>query len=126
MPFFRRTCRAVAIGLAALALPAVAQTDADFLAAKVAYDKGDRAKLAATRVEDYITKLMSQQAQYVDVTEPVQNVLRDKYDNTINPAALDKVLIEAAKIRLATDSTTKAGQPKSVVPLPNTDTAKKK
>ena len=50
MPSFRRTCRAVAIGLAALALttpPAFAQTDADFLAAKVAYDKGDRAKLAA-------------------------------------------------------------------------------
>ena len=91
-----------------------------------AKSKGDRAKLAATRVEDYITRLMSQQAQYVDVTLPVQNVLRDKYDNTINAPAIDKVLIEAAKIRLASDSTTKAGQPKSVVPLPNTDTAKKK
>lgn len=91
-----------------------------------AKSKGDRAKLAAQRVEDYVNKLMAQQAQYVDVTEPVQNVLRDKYDNTINAAALDKVLVEAAKIRLASDSTAKAGQPNSVVPLPNTDTAKKK
>jgi hypothetical protein len=91
-----------------------------------AKSKGDRSKLAAQRVEDYITKLMAQQAQYVDVTLPVQNVLRDKYDNSINAQAIDKVLIEAAKIRLASDSTTKAGQPNSVVPLPNTDTAKKK
>jgi hypothetical protein len=91
-----------------------------------AKSKSDRAKLAAQRVEDYIARLMSQQAQYVDVTEPVQNVLRDKYDYKINAAALDKVLVEAAKIRLASDSTTKAGQPNSVVPLPNTDTAKKK
>jgi soluble lytic murein transglycosylase len=47
MPSFRRFLCTFA--LAALALPplALAQTDADFLAAKVAYDKGDRTKLAA-------------------------------------------------------------------------------
>ena len=91
-----------------------------------AKSKSDRAKLAAQRVEDYITKLLAQQAQYVDVTLPVQNVLRDKYDYAINPESLDQVLLEAAKIRLATDSTTKAGQPGSVVPLPKADTAAKK
>ena len=36
-----------AIVLACLARPAFAQSDADFLAAKAAFDKGDRAKLAA-------------------------------------------------------------------------------
>ena len=91
-----------------------------------AKSKADRAKLAAQRVEEYIGKLLQQQAQYVDVTQPVQNVLRDKYDYTINPEALDQVLLEAAKVRLASDSTTKAGQPSSVVPVPNQDTAKKK
>ena len=90
-----------------------------------AKSKGERSKLASQRVEDYITKLLSQQAQYVDVTLPVQNVLRDKYDYTINPESLDQVLLEAAKVRLATDSTGKAGQPPSVVPMPNTDTTKK-
>jgi hypothetical protein len=55
----------------------------------------------------------------------VQNVLRDKYDYTINPETLDQVLLEAAKVRLATDSTSKAGQPPSVVPMPNSDTTKK-
>ena len=41
-------CRALALGLLTLAwpfLPAHAQSDADFLAAKAAFDKGDRAKL---------------------------------------------------------------------------------
>ncbi len=84
-----------------------------------AKSKSDRSKLAAKRVEDYINRLLSQQAQYVDVTQPVQNVLRDKYDYAIKPEAIDKVLLEAAKIRLASDSTTKAGQPNTVVPLPN-------
>ena len=87
--------------------------------------KSDRAKLAAQRVEEYITKLLAQQAQYVDVTQPVQNVLRDKYDYTINAETLDQVLLAAAKVRLASDSTTKVGQPSSVVPVPNQDTTKK-
>jgi peptidyl-prolyl cis-trans isomerase D len=89
-----------------------------------AKSKSEREKLASQRVEDYITKLLQQQAQYVDVTQPVQNVLRDKYDYTINPETLDQVLLEAAKVRLATDSTSKAGQPPSVVPMPNSDTKK--
>ncbi len=84
-----------------------------------AKSKSDRAKLAAQRVEDYINKLLAQQAQYVDVTEPVQDVLRKKYDYSIKSENIDKVLLEAAKVRLASDSTTKAGQPNSVVPLPN-------
>jgi peptidyl-prolyl cis-trans isomerase D len=90
-----------------------------------AKSKADREKLAAQRVEDYVTKLLKQQAQYVDVTVPVQNVLRDKYDYSINQEALDQVLLEAAKVRLATDSTSKAGQPPTVVPMPNADTTKK-
>ena len=90
-----------------------------------AKSKGDREKLAAQRVDDYITKLLSQQAQYVDVTQPVQNVLRDKYDYDINNETLDQVLLEAAKVRLANDSTGRTAQPPTVVPMPNADTTKK-
>jgi peptidyl-prolyl cis-trans isomerase D len=93
--------------------------------AETAKSKGERQKLAAQRVEDYISKLLAQQAQYVAVPVPVQNVLRDKYDNTINRATIDGVLLEAAKVRLASDSTAKAAQPGSVVPVPNADTTKK-
>ncbi|HEX6576068.1 MAG TPA: peptidylprolyl isomerase, partial [Gemmatimonadaceae bacterium] len=90
-----------------------------------AKSKGDREKLAAQRVDDYLSKLLQQQAQYVDVTLPVQNVLRDKYDYTINPEAIDQVLLEAAKVRLATDSTKTTQQPPTAVPMPNADTTKK-
>ena len=87
--------------------------------------KGDKKKVAAQRIEEYMTKLLAQQAPYVDVSQPIQNVLRDKYDYKINQDAISQVLLEAAKVRLATDSTTKAGQPGSVVPVPNQDTTKK-
>jgi hypothetical protein len=90
-----------------------------------AKSKGDQKKLAAQRVEEYVTKLLAQQAPYVDVSQPVQNVLREKYDYKINEDAIDQVLIEAAKVRLATDSTSKAAQPGSVIPVPNQDTTKK-
>jgi parvulin-like peptidyl-prolyl isomerase len=90
-----------------------------------AKSKSERAKIAAQRVEDYINKLLQQQAQYVDVTAPVQNALREKYDYTIKPESLDQVLLAAAKVRLATDSTTAAGQPPTAVPMPNADTTKK-
>lgn len=89
-----------------------------------AKSKEEREKLASQRVDEYLSKLLQQQAQYVEVGLPVQNVLREKYDYTINPEAIDQVLLEAAKIRLATDST-KTGQPNSVVPVPNADTTKK-
>jgi peptidyl-prolyl cis-trans isomerase D len=90
-----------------------------------AKSKSDRLKLAAQRVETYIGKLLGQQAQYVEVPTPVQNILRDKYDYTVNPETISQVLLEAAKVRLASDSTAKATQPGSVVPLPNQDTTKK-
>jgi hypothetical protein len=90
-----------------------------------AKSKADREALASQRVEEYIGKLLKQQAQYVDVTAPVENALRDKYDYTIKPESLDQVLLEAAKVRLATDSTGSSQQPPSVVPVPNTDTTKK-
>jgi soluble lytic murein transglycosylase len=48
MPRLRlRSLWLAAFVLAGLALPAFAQSDADFLAAKAAFDKGDRVKLAA-------------------------------------------------------------------------------
>ncbi|MDQ3244600.1 MAG: peptidylprolyl isomerase [Gemmatimonadota bacterium] len=87
--------------------------------------KSERQKVAARRVEEYVTKLLAQQAPYVEVTQPVQNVIRDKYDFDINPEAIDAVLVQAAKVRLATDSTTSAPQPNSVVPVPNRDTTKR-
>ncbi len=91
----------------------------------VGKSKGERMKAAAQRIEEYIGKLLAQQAPYVDVSQPVQNVLREKYDYTINSETISQVLLEAAKVRLASDSTATAAQPGSVVPVPNQDTTKK-
>src|SRR5204862_1068835 len=50
MNIFPLLCRTLLLGIVAgfgPISPVLAQSDADFLAAKVAYDKGDRARLAA-------------------------------------------------------------------------------
>jgi hypothetical protein len=90
-----------------------------------AKSKGDREKLASQRAEAYVRNLMAQKAQYVDVTEPVQSALREKYGYDINSEALGRALIEASQIRLKADSTKTAGQPPTAVPLPNRDTTRR-
>ncbi|MFN2604058.1 MAG: peptidylprolyl isomerase [Gemmatimonadaceae bacterium] len=91
-----------------------------------AKSKGDQEKFAHQKVDQYLRDLLAQKAQYVDVTEPVEAALRAKYDWNINDDAVARSLVEAAKIRLKTDSTKTAGQPPSVVPVPKPkDTTKK-
>jgi parvulin-like peptidyl-prolyl isomerase len=90
-----------------------------------AKSKSDQEKFAHQKVDQYLRDLMNQKAQYVDVTEPVEAALRAKYDWSNNDDAVARALVEAAKIRLKTDSTKAAGQPQSVVPVPNRDTTKK-
>ncbi|HYN82502.1 MAG TPA: peptidylprolyl isomerase [Gemmatimonadaceae bacterium] len=91
----------------------------DLAAAK---SKSDREKLANQRAQAYIRNLMTQKAQYVDVTEPVQSALREKYGYDINSEAMGRALIEASQIRLKADSAKAAGQPPTAVPLPKQDT----
>jgi hypothetical protein len=90
-----------------------------------AKSKGDREKLANDRAEAYIRNLLTQKVQYIDVTEPVQSALREKYGYSINGEALGRALIEASQIRLKADSARTAGQPPTAVPLPKADTTKR-
>ena len=90
-----------------------------------AKSKGDREKLANDRADAYIRNLLTQKAQYVDVTEPVQSALREKYGYSINGEALGRALIEASQIRLKVDSAKTAGQPPTAVPLPKADTTRR-
>jgi hypothetical protein len=90
-----------------------------------AKSKGDREKLASQRAEEYVRNLMSQKAQYVDVTEPVQSALREKYGYDVNGEALGRALLEAAQMRAKSDSAKAAGQPPTAVPLPNRDTTRR-
>jgi uncharacterized lipoprotein NlpE involved in copper resistance len=90
-----------------------------------AKSNSDKDKFAHQKVDQYVRDLLAQKAQYVDVTEPVEAALRAKYDWSINDDAVARALVEAAKIRLKTDSTKTAGQPPSVVPVPKKDTTRK-
>jgi hypothetical protein len=79
--------------------------------------ESEREKLAAKRINDYFTRMIQEQAQFVPVPTPLSNVLRSKYKYAFNDAGFDRAVQEAAKIRSSADSARTAGQPQSAVPL---------
>lgn len=78
----------------------------------------ERERLAATRVEAILDRIMSGQAQPLAVPVPVQMVLAAKYESKINSAGLDRAVEQARKLRAAADSSRAASQPPSQVPMP--------
>lgn len=88
------------------------------LLADSAKSKADREKLAATRVEALLDRVMSGQAQPVPVPPPMALALRAKYDGKVIPAGVDRAVEAAQKVRKVSDSTRAASQPKSAVPMP--------
>jgi peptidyl-prolyl cis-trans isomerase D len=83
-----------------------------------AADRGTRERLAAERVDRYLTGLLKNEGQFVEVPEQLVLVLRDKYESRIVPAALDRALAEATTLRTAADSAKAAAQPPTAVPIP--------
>jgi parvulin-like peptidyl-prolyl isomerase len=79
---------------------------------------GEKEKLAAARIESYMNRLLSQQAQFVEVPTPLESLLRDKYDYKLNDAGIDRALERAQRIRAVADSTRASQQPPSAVPMP--------
>jgi hypothetical protein len=78
----------------------------------------ERERLAASRVEAYLDKIMAGEAQPLPVPSPLQIVLMNKYDAKVNQAGIDRAVERAQKVRVTADSTRAANQPKSAVPLP--------
>lgn len=93
--------------------------------ATAAKSKSDREKLAHQKVEEYVKNLLTQKVQYVDVTQPVEYALREKYDYDIKADGISRALVQAATVRLHAESARAAGQPPSVVPVPKKDTVKR-
>ena len=79
---------------------------------------GERERIAAARVEQFLDRVMAGQAQPVPVPAPLQIILMDKYDAKVNAAGIDRAVERAAKLRASADSARTAQQPKSAVPLP--------
>ncbi len=82
-----------------------------------AADQGARERLAAARVEEYMSALVKNQREYVDVAEQIALVLRKKFESRVVPAGIDRALAAVTKIRTAADSARAATQPPSAVPM---------
>jgi peptidyl-prolyl cis-trans isomerase D len=76
-----------------------------------------RERVAAGHIDSYLDKLMAQQARFVEVPQPVANVLRDKYDWKVNNAGLERGIQIATTARAAADSVKEKNRPASEVPI---------
>ncbi len=83
-----------------------------------AKSEADRQRLAATRIDGYLERLVQQRAQYVDIPTPIEAGIRAKGDFSVYDGAVDKALERAARVRASADSARSAGQPPTAVPLP--------
>jgi len=90
------------------------------LLADSAKTPAEKERLAAARIDEYMTRLLQNQEQFVDVPPPIAQALRDKYDGSVKQAGLTRAVEVATKARAVADSARAAAQPKSAVPLPDT------
>ena len=81
--------------------------------------QSDRERVAASRVEQYMTALIAGQAQFIQVPEPLEQMLKDEYEHKIVDAGIERAVERAQAIRAATDTTrAPQGAPPSAVPMP--------
>lgn len=80
--------------------------------------ESERVRFAATRVGSYMDKLVTGQAQFVQVPAPISQVLRDRMEASINSAGLDRAVERAVKQHASVDSARNAAQPPTAVPMP--------
>ena len=79
----------------------------------------EREKLAAARVDTFLTRVLSGQLpQPVQIPVPLKILLESKYDWKVNSAGLDRAAEHARAARATDDSTKAANAPPSQVPLP--------
>ncbi len=80
---------------------------------------GDRERVAAARVERYMDALLAGQAQFVQIPDPLEQMLKEKYDASIADAGIDRAVEQAQAIRAVSDSS-RVNQPQgpSAVPMP--------
>jgi hypothetical protein len=79
---------------------------------------GERERFAAARIDAYMDKLVSGQAQFVQVPDAISHVLRSQYGASINGPGLDHAVEKAIKAHAAADAARRAKEPPSVVPMP--------
>lgn len=65
---------------------------------------GDKAKIAAARINTYFDKLVKNEAQFVDMPYKLVRALQHKYEYSVNDVALDKAVEKAKAVRATADS----------------------
>ncbi len=78
----------------------------------------EKERLAASRVDADLDRMMAGQAQPMSVPLPLKKMLDAKYESSVNPAGVDRAVERAQKVRSAADSARAANQPKSQIPIP--------
>ncbi len=81
-------------------------------------NSSDRVRFASAKIDQYMDRLVSGQAQFVQVAEPISRVLRDKSQASVNSAGIDRAVERAVKDKAASDSSRHAAQPPTAVPMP--------
>ena len=79
---------------------------------------GERERLAAARVDDYLERLLTKDEQFIPIQPPLEAALHSKYDYKVNAAGIDRAFERAQRLRAVADSTRAAQQPPSAVPMP--------
>jgi hypothetical protein len=78
----------------------------------------EKERLAASRVDTYLDRMMAGQAQPISPPGPLVKMLDAKYESSVNQAGIDRALERAQRVRASADSAKAANQPKSQIPIP--------
>jgi hypothetical protein len=78
----------------------------------------EKERLAASRADAYLDKMMAGQAQPISPPLPLRKILDAKYEASVNTAGLDRATERAQRVRSSADSARTANQPKSDIPMP--------
>ena len=78
----------------------------------------EKERLAATRVDSYLDRMLAGQAQLLTVPAALKKILDAKYEASVNDAGLDRAFERAQHVRASADSVRAANSPKSQVPIP--------
>jgi TfoX/Sxy family transcriptional regulator of competence genes len=78
----------------------------------------EKERLAASRVDNDLDRMMAGQAQPMSIPLPLKKMLDAKYESSVNSAGIDRAVERAQKVRSAADSARAANQPKSQIPIP--------
>jgi peptidyl-prolyl cis-trans isomerase D len=78
----------------------------------------EKERLAASRVDTDLDRMLAGQTQPMSIPLPLKKMLDAKYESSVNAAGIDRALERAQKVRASADSARAASQPKTQLPIP--------